>query len=137
MKNTAIWWSYHIPLNYVWTLSSCFCYCQKNLMKTWIKVASDNGGLSEQLLFIMWSFDQHYIFLYKNTRKFFFAGHFCNFQLFYCLLPFWQEITGKFDFISNMHTWKNIIVHLKNLPFGQQVILPLKHCLYRKNLNFG
>ena len=82
MKNTAIWWSYHIPLNYVWTLSLCFCYCQKNLMKTWIKVASGNGGLSEQLLFIMWSFDQQYIFLCKNTRQNFFCWAFLQFSAF-------------------------------------------------------
>ena len=25
----------------------CFCYCQKNLKQTWIKIASGNGGLSE------------------------------------------------------------------------------------------
>ena len=27
--------------------------------------------------------------------------------------PYWQEITWKFGFISNMLTWKNILVHLK------------------------
>ena len=112
MKNTAIWWSYHIPLNYVSTLSLCFCYCQKNLMKTWIKLAGGNGSFLEQLLFIMWSLDQHYIFLCKNAKQFFVA-HFCNFELFYCLLPFCQEIKWKFDFISNINTWKRILLHLK------------------------
>ena len=43
----------------------------------------------------------------------FVVAYFCNFQLFYFLLPFWQKITWKFVFISNMHNWKNILVHLK------------------------
>ena len=31
------------------------------------------------------------------------------------MLPLWQEIEWKFDFTSNMHTWKNILVHFKKI----------------------
>ena len=83
IKHTAIWWSYHIPLNYIWILSFCFCYWQNNLMKSCIKIANGNGDLSEWPLFIMWSFGQHYIFLWKNARQLFLLEIFAILIIFY------------------------------------------------------
>ena len=84
-----------------------FLVLPKFLRETSIKVASDNGGLSEWYLFIMWSLGQHDIFLCKNA-----IAYFCNFELF-TNVCYQETMLPCYHFISNMHTWKNILVHLK------------------------
>ena len=57
----------------------------------------------------------------------FFCSIFLQFWAFYwCLLPFWEEITWKVDFISDIHASKNILVHLKKFcHFGTRL-----YCLW-------
>ena len=115
----AIWWSYHVPLNYVWTLLF--------------------GGLTEKLLLIMWSSGQNYIFLCKNARQYFFAANFCNFELFYYqfVTIFINIFCHHFEKRSHgTYLKEHISAFEKIFSIGHFVILPLKHCICRKKFYF-
>ena len=69
-----------------------------------------------------------------KCRTTFFVVHFCNSELFYCVLPFWKKIPRKIDFILNRHTWKNILVCLKKFcHFGTRSYC-LWNCICRKKI---
>ena len=133
----TIWWSYQIPINCVWTLSLCSCYRQKNLMKTWIKVASGNGGLQNNY-FLSCDLLINVTYFYAKIKSNFFWGTFLQFWTF--LLMFvtilardYMEIRFYFKYA---YLKEHINIFEKKLSFGHRVILPLKHCICRKTLNF-
>ena len=69
----------------------------------------------------------------------FFCSIFLQFWAFYwCLLPFWEEITWESWFYFRYTRFKeHISAFEKILSFWHLVILPLKHCICRKKFNFG
>ena len=131
----TVWLSYHIPLNYVWTLSLCFCYCQKNLeskVLVVMEVFQSNCFLSCDLLI-------NITYFYAKIQDNFFLYIFLQFRAF--LLMFvtilaWDHME-IWSYFKYAYFKEHISAFERILSFGHWIILPQKHCICRKNLNFG
>ena len=89
--------------------------------------------LESKLLVVMKVFQNNYFlscgllinvtYLYAKMQDSFFCCTFLQFWAFFLmLLPFRQEITWKFYFISNVHTWRHMLMHLKKFcHFGTEL----------------
>ena len=74
----------------------------------------------------MSSFDKHYIFLRKNARQFFLLHISANLSFFTVCYHFGKWSYGNMLYFKYAYLQEHSAFE-KNLSFGHQVILPLKH----------
>ena len=110
-KKNVIWAPCHItskkmhPQKKIWTLVNYISWCLRDYMIIWTKFVNDNGGLSEYLPLVMWSFGHLCIFGCKTVRIL-------------CFLWFWgmvfsgaNKITGsvKFPMYFGLNFYCNVV----------------------------
>ena len=109
LKICSLWKNYHLStLSYVSVIARKISWKLQSKLLVVMEVFKNKCFLLCHLLI-------NITYFYAKMQDNFFVAHFGNFELFNCLLPLWQVVIWKHAFISNMHTYKNILVHLKKI----------------------